>query len=200
MGAVYFFADSIALYNSSGWWQPFANIYYVGAFNGDQEEFFDLFLGQSFRAEDAVRHLLLGPSTSQELRDPKSMLFLSGGSCERGMQALANVGVTDLNHIGGVAGLSAGAMVIMRHFIGADGHIHQGLGKYDGFLISVHDEENDWHDAREHADWGVLCIPSHGACIYSPSDHTVTAKLVEGLFIRAGEPDIPLPIDIPFKI
>lgn len=182
---VVLFADSIALHRLSRWFDPFRKLVYVGAFNGDKDEFFDLFCSQPHLEQKPSRLIARNSSRSQAaalLNSPDALVFLAGGSCEDGYEnkakkgkrissffyrifALERLGVEELNECGGVAGLSAGAMVLAANFVGTDdGELHRGFGRIKSkILICVHEEATNWADARAQAArfaTPVLCIPT----------------------------------------
>jgi len=81
------FADSVALLRLERWFEPFRQLVYVGAFNGDRDEFFDLFCSQPHLAQKPSRLDVRSCSRDQAvalLNSPGALVFLAGGSCEDG--------------------------------------------------------------------------------------------------------------------
>ena len=193
-------ADSIALFRLSGWpSEAYDSLYYVGSFNGDVSEFFELF--KSLVGADRAVHLK--PPEYDKILDKTrwkdSLLFLSGGDCDVGMMALANAGIGNVDHLDAVAGLSAGAMVLMPRYMAPDGTLKRGLGRIRAnFLVCVHDEASDWAEARRHRHTcPILCIPSHSACMVEDDGHVLISKLNSCIFMTATETR-ELAVDIRF--
>ncbi len=188
---VWLFADSIALLKLPAWWAPAPQhrpIVYVGAFNGDVPEFFELFASQAL--ERPPEHFVAERSTraaaSAVFEDPTALVFLSGGECEAGMDALEHCGVDEVR--GRCAGLSAGAMVLAPQWEDESGELRRGLGGFGcRVLVAVHDEAAGWAAARGQAHrhgLPVLCIPTGGAV--AVRGDCAEARLQDALLIEAG--------------
>ncbi len=191
MRSVFLFADSLALLALPGWWEPAEHpLVYVGCFNGDVGAFFDVFASQSLPSPST--HFVAASATRAQAAEvfegsSEKLVFLSGGECEDGMDALESIGVDGIRARS--AGLSAGAMVLAPQWEDGTGALRRGFAAFDhDVLISVHDEENDWACARAQAarhHKAVLCIPTAGAAVMREGG-AVEAKLKDCILILAG--------------
>jgi hypothetical protein len=102
----------------------------------------------------------------EKKKEDASFVFLKK---KNRMFALERCGVEELNSSGGVAGLSAGAMVLAPSFVDEKGELQRGFGRLKcNILISVHEEASGWEDAKKQFEKfkiPVLCIPTGGAAV-----------------------------------
>jgi hypothetical protein len=152
---------------------------YIGASNGDQPEFYDLFVAAM--ESMAISDCRLVPS--QPSREDTSFLeeadliVLSGGDVERGWQAFEQNGFKDLlprlRYDGAVLiGVSAGAVQLgLGHLTNAAQPKPLDMFRFAPFYIGAHDEENDWFDLRalvnlSRSDTRAIGLPAGGGAVY----------------------------------
>ena len=148
---------------------------YIGASNGDQPEFFDLFRSamESIGITDSRMILRTLPEDDAAYLERADLIVLAGGDERAGWDAFRSTGIDAIvarRYRAGalVVGISAGAVQLgLRGDVeGVDRRPRLGIVPY---LIDVHREAHDWtHLKRAVAEQGVtgLGIPSGGGAFF----------------------------------
>jgi hypothetical protein len=176
---------------------------YVGASNGDEPAYYDLFLAAMDSAGiTECRMVPVHPSPDDlSFLGSADLVLLAGGDVERGWRAMEANGVRETvvrrYHAGAViVGVSAGAVQLGTHGWpegnAAPGALFPTFALVP-FVVSAHDEGAEWGELRlavsalGGAARGVG-IPAGGGVVYHP-DHTVEAvrRPAAELELRAGE-------------
>ncbi len=166
LGPLYLFADSQLLFwkrggalllegvrkSMTGDGPPAA---YIGASNGDREEFYSIFVA-AMEAAGFPEHRMISSAFTAEDRDfldRAQLILLAGGDVHRGWTTFVDTGMKDqilARYAKGavLVGISAGAVQLGRHALIDKGE-STGLELFDVFglvpaLIDVHDEQRDW--------------------------------------------------------
>jgi cyanophycinase len=154
---------------------------YIGAANGDQPEFYSLFVGAMELMEiPNCRMIPAQPSREDMLfLEDADLILLAGGDVEQGWQAFERNGVKELlprrRYDGAIlVGVSAGAVQLGLGALGkaAQPKRLQMFGMAP-FYVGAHDEENDWWDLRalinlSQTDVRAIGISMGGGAIYHP--------------------------------
>jgi cyanophycinase len=154
---------------------------YIGASNGDQPEFYSLFVAaMEFMGISNSRMVPSQPSREDILFvEDADLILLSGGEVERGWQAFEQNGLKDLiprkRYDGAVlVGVSAGAVQFGLGVLSNSAQPKQlQLFRFAPFYIGAHDEANDWWDLRalvnlSQSDARAIGIAAAGGAIYYP--------------------------------
>ena len=162
---------------------------YLGASNGDQPEYYDLFTGAMETAGIArCRMIPSDPSDADRaFVEAADVILLAGGSVERGWRAFQESGMRETlvqrYYAGAVLiGVSAGAVQLGVFGFPDDDERPEAAFSTLGlvpFAVSAHDEDRDWESLRRivaHHGGAVrgLGIPRAGGIVYH-ADHTVEA-------------------------
>lgn len=158
---------------------------YVGASNGDQPEFYSIFL--SAMEALGIFDCRMIPSTLSEpdiaFINQAEIILLAGGDVEAGWRVFLNNGLSE--HIvrrysegALLIGISAGAVQLGLCGLAADGSLIETF-KLVPFIIGAHEESDNWKTTRELlrlSDPGKTAIglPTGGGAICHP-DHTLEA-------------------------
>jgi len=152
---------------------------YIGASNGDQREFYDLF--EAAMDSMAISHCRLVPSRpSREdtaFLEDAELIVLSGGDVERGWQVFEQNGLKELlprkRFDGAVLlGVYAGAVQLgLGHLSNAARPKPLHMFRFAPFYVGAHDEGNDWFDLRalvnlSQADARAIGLPAGGGAVY----------------------------------
>lgn len=152
---------------------------YIGASNGDQSEFYDLFVAAM--ESMAISDCRLVPSQpSREdtaFLEEAGLIVLSGGDVERGWQVFEQNGLKEilprLRYDGAVLmGVSAGAVQFgLGHLTNAAQPKPLDMFRFAPFYIGAHDEGNDWFDLRAlvnlaQSDARAIGLPAGGGAVY----------------------------------
>jgi cyanophycinase len=154
---------------------------YIGASNGDQPEFFNLFVAamESMEIPDC-RMVPSQPSREDILFLEKAgLVVLSGGDVERGWHVFEQNGLKELlprlRYDGAVLiGVSAGAVQLgLGHLSNAAQPKQIDLFRFAPFYVGAHDEGNDWFDLRalvnlSRSDTRGIGLPAGGGAVYHP--------------------------------
>jgi cyanophycinase-like exopeptidase len=165
MRPLYLFADSLLLF-----WAPQHRSYlasvlaplergalkaaYVGASNGDEPAFFELFAAAMHRVgvRDCRPIVSAFPPADRRFLAHADLVLLAGGEVQRGWEVMRAVGlaeaVLERHRSGGVViGVSAGAVQLGRYGWGADAGEPGALFATFGlvpYVIGVHEEGERW--------------------------------------------------------
>jgi len=154
---------------------------YVGASNGDQPEFYSLFVAamESMEISDC-RMVPSQPSREDSVfLEKASLIVLSGGDVERGWHVFEQNGLKELlprlRYDGAVLiGVSAGAVQLgLGHLSNAAQPKQIDLFRFAPFYVGAHDEGNDWFDLRalvnlSRSDTRGIGLPAGGGAVYHP--------------------------------
>jgi hypothetical protein len=154
---------------------------YVGASNGDQPEFYSLFVAamESMEISDC-RMVPSQPSREDSVFLEKAgLIVLSGGDVERGWHVFEQNGLKELlprlRYDGAVLiGVSAGAVQLgLGHLSNAAQPKQIDLFRFAPFYVGAHDEGNDWFDLRalvnlSRSDTRGIGLPAGGGAVYHP--------------------------------
>jgi cyanophycinase len=161
---------------------------YIGASNGDDPQFYSIFEGamESIGIEDRKMILSSFPSEDQSFVDDCDIIVLAGGDVERGWNVFNSVGLKDLiikKYYQGalLIGVSAGAVQL-----GLYGLVREDSGnrlidtfKLVPFLISAHEEKQEWKTLKESIELlngpaNGIGIPAGAGLVYY-ADHSIEA-------------------------
>jgi peptidase E len=188
---IYLFADSQPLFwkdNGVPFLQsvgrrlaPSPRLAYIGAANGDNPEYYELFKGamESIGPGDCRRIVASFPAGDRVFVEGADLILLAGGDVERGWRVIESVGLRELlvqkYRAGAVLmGISAGAV-----HLGLFGHepedsqerrFFQTL-QLVPFIIGAHEERTDWARLKESVRLAPgsaagIGIPAGGGMIY----------------------------------
>ena len=156
---------------------------YVGASNGDQPEFYEIFVaameGVGF-TDCRMIPSVLSEADLAFLNDA-DLILLAGGDVEAGWRTFLSNGLN--NHIvrryfegAALIGISAGAVQLGLCGLAADGSAIETF-KLVPFIIGAHEEADNWKTTTEllrlsATNTRAIGLPMGGGAIYHP-DHTV---------------------------
>ena len=129
---------------------------YVGAANGDQPEYYEIFEAAMDAIGIAERRMILSsfPDSDRRSIGEADVILLAGGDFERGWKTIKETGLSDIiarRYLEGVIliGVSAGAMHLglAGWPEGGDGDLIESLGLVP-FIVSAHDEKNEWEQLK----------------------------------------------------
>ena len=172
---------------------------YIGAANGDQPEFYNIFEAAMDAVGIAERRMIHSsfPPADQRWLTEADLILLAGGDFERGWRAMTETGMNEFiagRYVEGaiLMGVSAGAMHLglAGWAEGEPDSLIESLGLAP-FIVSAHDEKNDWEElklaVRQMEGVAVgLGIPSGGGALYhqdgslEPVRHPVCEILAGG--------------------
>ncbi|HEY2114234.1 MAG TPA: Type 1 glutamine amidotransferase-like domain-containing protein [Candidatus Angelobacter sp.] len=152
---------------------------YIGASNGDQPEFYTLFVA----AMESMGIFDCRSMPSQPAREDTAFLedadliVLSGGDVERGWQVFEQNGLKEMlprKRFDGaiLLGVSAGAVQLgLGHLSNAPQPKPLDMFRFAPFYIGAHDEGNDWFDLRAlvnlaQSDARAIGLPAGGGAVY----------------------------------
>jgi cyanophycinase len=152
---------------------------YIGASNGDQPEFYNLFVAamESMEISDC-RSVPSQPSREDTaFLENASLIVLAGGDVERGWHVFEQNGLKELlprwRYDGAVLiGVSAGAVQLgLGHLSNAAQPKPFEMFRFAPFYIGAHDEGNDWFDLRAlvnlaQSDARGIGLPAGGGAVY----------------------------------
>lgn len=167
---------------------------YIGASNGDQPEFYDLFVA-AMQAMGISNCRMAPARLSDEDRaflDQADLILLAGGDVERGWRAFEENGLKELisrkRYDGAVlVGVSAGGVQLGLGAL-SDAPQPKKLDMFGfvPFYVGAHEEKDDWWNLRalvnlSRSDARGVGIPAGGGAIYSPDGtlEPVRRSLVE---------------------
>ena len=154
---------------------------YIGASNGDQPEFYHLFVAaMEVMGISNCRMVPSQPSREDILFiEDADLILLAGGEVERGWQVFEQNGLKDLvprRRFDGaiLIGVSAGAVQFGLGVLSNSAQPKQiPMFRFAPFYVGAHDEKNDWWDLRalvklSQSDARAIGIAAGGGAIYSP--------------------------------
>lgn len=152
---------------------------YIGASNGDQPEFYDLFVAAMESMEISDCRLVPSQPSREDISflENANLIVLSGGDVERGWQVFEQNGLKELlprKRFDGaiLLGVSAGAVQLgLGHLSNAAQPKPLDMFRFAPFYIGAHDEGNDWYDLRalvnlSQSDVRAIGLPAGGGAIY----------------------------------
>lgn len=152
---------------------------YIGASNGDQPEFFELFVAaMQGMGISHCRMIPAKPSPDDiSFLQSADIILLAGGNDELGWTTFEQNGLKELishRRLNGaiLIGVSAGAVQLgMGNLSTADQPKHLPMFCFAPFYIGAHDEQNDWWDLRalvnlSQLDVRGIGVPAGGGAIY----------------------------------
>ena len=156
---------------------------YVGASNGDQPEFYSIFVAAMEGL--GIFDCRMVPSTLSEADmafvNQAEIILLAGGDVEAGWRVFLNNGLSEhivRRYFEGalLIGLSAGAVQLGLCGLAADGSLIETF-KLVPFIIGAHEETDNWKTTKEllrlsGPDKTAIGLPTGGGAIYHP-DHTL---------------------------
>jgi cyanophycinase len=154
---------------------------YIGAANGDQPEFYNLFVG-AMEGMGIANCRMVPSQTSREdilFMEEADLILLSGGDVERGWQVFEQNGLNDLiprkRYDGAIlVGISAGAMQLGLGCLSNAAQPKQiSMFRFAPFYVGAHDEKNDWWDLRalvnlSPSDARGIGLATGGGAVYYP--------------------------------
>jgi cyanophycinase len=154
---------------------------YIGASNGDQPEFYQLFVAAMGSMEISDCRQVPSQPAREDISflENADLIVLSGGDVERGWQAFEQNGLKELlprkRFDGAVLlGVSAGAVQLG---LGCLSNAAQPktleMFRFAPFYVGAHDEGNDWFDLRalvnlSQSDARSIGLPAGGGAVYFP--------------------------------
>jgi len=154
---------------------------YIGASNGDQPEFYDLFVAAMESMEISDCRLVPSQPSREDIlfMENAGLIVLSGGDVERGWQVFEQNGLKELltrKRFDGaiLLGVSAGAVQLG---LGCLSNAAQpkplDMFRFAPFYVGAHDEGNDWFDLRalvnlSQSDARAIGLPAGGGAVYYP--------------------------------
>lgn len=152
---------------------------YIGASNGDQPEFYNLFVAAMESMEISNCRLVPSQPSREDIlfMENADLIVLSGGDVERGWQVFEQNGLKELlprkRFDGAVLmGVSAGAVQLgLGCLSNAARPKPLDMFRFAPFYIGAHDEGNDWFDLRalvnlSRSDTRAIGLPAGGGAVY----------------------------------
>ena len=152
---------------------------YIGASNGDQPEFYKLFVGAMESMEISDCRLVASQPSREDILflENAGLIVLSGGNVEQGWKVFEQNGLKELlprkRFDGAVLmGVSAGAVQLG---LGCLSNAAQpkllNMFRFAPFYVGAHDESNDWFDLRAlvnlaQSDARAIGLPAGGGAVY----------------------------------
>ena len=154
---------------------------YVGASNGDQPEFYSLFLGAMESMEISNCRMVPSQPSREDISflENADLVVLSGGNVEQGWHVFEQNGLKELlprkRFDGAVLiGVSAGAVQLgLGCLSNAPQPKQLDMFRFAPFYVGAHDEGNDWFDLRAlvnlaQSDTRAIGLPAGGGAVYYP--------------------------------
>jgi cyanophycinase len=152
---------------------------YVGASNGDQPEFYGLFVA-AMEAMEIFNCRMVPSQPSREdllFMEDADVIVLAGGDVEKGWQAFEQNGLNEVvprRRLDGaiLIGVSAGAIQLGKGCLSNSAQPkHIDMFRFAPFYVSAHDEKNDWWDLRalvnlSPSDARAIGISAGGGAVY----------------------------------
>jgi hypothetical protein len=152
---------------------------YIGASNGDQPEFYSLFVAAMESMEISDCRLVPSQPSREDILflENADLIVLAGGDVERGWQVFEQNGLKELlprkRFDGAVLmGVSAGAVQLGLGCLSNAAQPKQlDMFRFAPFYVGAHDEGNDWFDLRalvnlSQSDARAIGLPAGGGAVY----------------------------------
>jgi cyanophycinase len=152
---------------------------YIGASNGDQPEFYNLFVGAMESMQISNCRLVPSQPSREDILflENASLIVLSGGDVEKGWHVFEQNGLRELlprKRFDGaiLMGVSAGAAQLGLGALSNEARPKQlDMFRFAPFYVGAHDEGNDWWDLRALAnlsqvDTRAIGLPAGGGALY----------------------------------
>lgn len=152
---------------------------YIGASNGDQTEFYDLFVAAMESMEIADCRMVPSQPAREDISflENAGLIVLSGGDVERGWHVFEQNGLKDVlpkKRFDGaiLIGVSAGAVQLGLGCLSNAAQPKQlDMFRFAPFYVGAHDEGNDWFDLRAlvnlaQSDARAIGLPAGGGAVY----------------------------------
>jgi hypothetical protein len=152
---------------------------YIGASNGDQPEFYDLFVAAMEPMGISECRLIPSQPSREDISflEQAGLIVLSGGEVERGWQVFEQNGLKELlpqKRFDGatLVGVSAGAVQLGLGCLSNAAQPKQiDMFRFAPFYVGAHDEGNDWFDLRalvnlSQTDTRAIGLPAGGGAVY----------------------------------
>jgi cyanophycinase len=154
---------------------------YIGASNGDQPEFYSLFVAAMEGMGISNCQMIPTQPAREDLLfvEKADLILLAGGDVELGWQALEQNGLHDLiprKRFDGtvLVGISAGAIQLGLGSLSNAAQPKQiSMFRFAPFYVGAHDEKNDWWDLRAlvslaQSDARGIGLATGGGAVYYP--------------------------------
>jgi cyanophycinase len=152
---------------------------YIGASNGDQPEFYDLFVAAMEPMGISECRLIPSQPSREDISflEQAGLIVLSGGEVERGWQVFEQNGLKELlprKRFDGATliGVSAGAVQLGLGCLSNAAQPKQiDMFRFAPFYVGAHDEGNEWFDLRalvnlSQTDTRAIGLPAGGGAVY----------------------------------
>jgi cyanophycinase len=152
---------------------------YIGASNGDQPEFYNLFVGAMESMEISNCRMVPSQPSREDISflENAGLIVLSGGDVELGWQVFEQNGLKELlpkKRFDGaiLMGVSAGAVQLGLGTLSNEARPKQlDMFRFAPFYVGAHDEGNDWFDLRalvnlSQSDARGIGLPAGGGAVY----------------------------------
>lgn len=154
---------------------------YIGASNGDQPEFYNLFVGAMELMGISNCRMVPAQLSREDILfiEDADLILLAGGDVELGWHVFGQNGLKELiprrRYDGALlVGVSAGAIQLGLGCLTNSAHPKQlDMFRFAPFYVGAHDEKHDWWDLRalvnlSQSDARAIGIPAGGGAIYYP--------------------------------
>lgn len=152
---------------------------YIGASNGDQPEFYNLFVAAMESMEISDCRLVPSQPSREDILflENAGLIVLSGGDVEKGWKVFEQNGLKELlpkKRFDGaiLMGVSAGAVQLGLGYLSNEARPKQlNMFRFAPFYVGAHDEGNDWFDLRAlvnlaQSDTRAVGLPAGGGAVY----------------------------------
>lgn len=152
---------------------------YIGASNGDQPEFYNLFMGAMESMGISNCRLVPSQPSREDMLflDNAGLIVLSGGDVEQGWKVFEQNGLKELlpkKRFDGaiLMGVSAGAVQLGLGYLSNEARPKLlNMFRFAPFYVGAHDEGNDWFDLRAlvnlaQSDARAIGLPAGGGAVY----------------------------------
>jgi hypothetical protein len=152
---------------------------YIGASNGDQPEFYNLFVGAMESMQISDCRLVPSQPSKEDISfiESADLILLSGGDVEKGWHVFEQNGLKELlprKRFDGaiLMGVSAGAVQLGLGCLSNSAQPKQiDMFRFAPFYVGAHDESNDWWDLRALVNLSqsatrAIGLPAGGGAVY----------------------------------
>jgi peptidase E len=152
---------------------------YIGASNGDNPDFYEIFVVAMERAGIFDCRMISSTVSEADLAfiDDADLILLAGGDVELGWRTFLGNGLN--NHIvrrysegATLIGISAGAVQLGLYGLAAEGSLFETF-KLVPFIIGAHEESDNWKTTRDllhlsPTNTRAIGLPTGGGALYYP--------------------------------